>query len=128
MAATGAAFRLTWNQTDWDLSNIDMYHTLKESSEIYSYGSKALGIIGPPEPCIVAGFDYLFSKLLVQNDAATCICDGRKWRAKYFEELSEKYGKNVAKFWKSLYHCLWKPLQIKPFCTFSSLPLPFYML
>ncbi len=231
MAATGAAFRLTWNRTDWDLSNIDMYHTLKESSEIYSYGAKALGrefsfigrgedtkkeefaayiksniakgfpiialgIIGPPEPCIVAGFessgdvvvgwnffqndaefsskislmdngyfrcdtwwentdtqavmcigpvtdtpcndkeivkmalnimeardesgyakginaydawndmlldekwfengagfDYLFSKLLVQNDATTCICDGRKWGAKYFEELSEKYGK-----------------------------------
>ena len=230
MASTGAAFRLTWNRTDWDLSNIDMYHTLNESNEIYSYGAKALGrefsffgreedtkkeeftayiksniakgfpvialgIIGPPEPCIVAGFessgdivvgwnffqndaefsskislmdngyfrcdtwwentdtqaamcigpvidtpcsdkeivkmaldimeardeytyakginaydawnemlldekwfengagfDYLFSKLLVQNDAMTCICDGRKWAAKYFEELSEKYG------------------------------------
>lgn len=39
-----------------------------------------------------SGFDYLFSKLLVQNDAMTCICDGRKWGAKYFEELSEKYG------------------------------------
>lgn len=90
MAATGAAFRLTWNQADWDLSNVDMYHTLRESNEIYSYGAKAvgreffflgreettkkeefvsfikhhlgkgypviaLGIIGPPEPCIVAG-------------------------------------------------------------------------
>ncbi len=230
MAATGAAFRLVWNRATWDLSNIDIYHTLKESNEIYKYGAKALGrefdfigrdkdtkkedfvafikskiangfpvialgIIGPPEPCIIAGyeaskdvvmgwnffqndaefsseislmdngyfrsdvwwenmdtqaamcigavsdnpcsdkeivkmasdimearnedtyakgiyaydawksmlldekwfengagFDYLFSKLLVQNDAMVCICDGRKWGAKYFEELSEKYG------------------------------------
>lgn len=92
MAATGAAFRLTWNQREWDLSNIDIYHTLKESNEIYGYGAKALGrefsflgrdestakeafteyiksnlangcpvialgIIGPPEPCIIAGYD-----------------------------------------------------------------------
>lgn len=230
MAATGAAFRLVWNREEWDLSNIDIYHTLKDSNGIYEYGAKALGrkfdfierddhtrkedftafikskiekgfpvialgIIGPPEPCIVAGyeasgdvvvgwnffqndaefsseislmdngyfrsdkwwentdtqavmcigevsdipsgdgeiikmatdimmarsegvyakgisaydawkdmllnekwfetgvgFDDLFSKLLVQNDAVTCICDGRKWGAKYFEELSEKYG------------------------------------
>ncbi len=40
-----------------------------------------------------AGFDDLFSKFLVQNDAITCLCDGRKWGAKYFKELSEKYGK-----------------------------------
>ena len=38
------------------------------------------------------GFDELFSKLLVQNDAMVCICDGRKWGAQYFEDLSEKYG------------------------------------
>lgn len=57
MAATGAAFRLTWNQREWDLSNIDIYHTLKESNEIYGYGAKSLGIIGPPEPCIIAGYD-----------------------------------------------------------------------
>lgn len=37
-------------------------------------------------------FDNLFSKLLVQNDAMTCIHDGRKWAAKYFEELAERYG------------------------------------
>ena len=43
MAATGAAFRLVWNQADWDLSNIDIYHTLKESNDIYGYGAKALG-------------------------------------------------------------------------------------
>lgn len=230
MAATGAAFRLVWNQEKWDLSNIDIYHTLRESNDIYQYGAKALGrefsflgreertskkefstyiktavakgypiialgIIGPPEPCIVAGFesdgdvvvgwnffqndpefsatvdimdngyfkcntwwentdtqavmcigeakdtsyndreivkmalkimeareentyakgirayqawkdmllqeewfengstfDNLFSKLLVQNDAMTCLHDGRKWAAKYFEELASQYG------------------------------------
>lgn len=36
-------------------------------------------------------FDRLFSKLLVQNDAMTCIHDGRKWAAKYFEELANQY-------------------------------------
>lgn len=230
MAATGAAFRLVWNREAWDLSNIDIYHTLKESNEIYEHGAKALGrefdflgrdentkkedftafirskiakgfpvialgIIGPPEPCIVAGyeasgdvvvgwnffqndaeysseislidngyfrsdtwwentdtqavmcigaiadtpcgdkeiikmaseimeariegtyakglnaydawkemlldekwfkngagFNYLFSNFLVQNDAMVCIRDGRKWAAEYFEGLSEKYG------------------------------------
>lgn len=243
MAATGAAFRLTWNRGEWDLSNVDIYHTLKESNDIYRYGAKALGrefdfsgreedtkkedfkafiksktakgfpvialgIIGPPEPCIIAGyeesgdvmvgwnffqhdgeyasditfmdngyfrsdrwwentdtqavmcigpvsgepcgdkeiikmaaavmeprnegsyakgiaayeawkemlldekwfenrggFDYLFSKLLVQNDAMVCIGDGRKWGARYLEELSEKCGeagkgicRNAAKY------------------------------
>lgn len=230
MAATGAAFRLVWNQAEWDLSNIDIYHTLRESNNIYQYGAKALGrkfsflgrekdtskkefstyiktaiakgypvialgIIGPPEPCVIAGFesdgdivmgwnffqndpefssatdimengyfrcgtwwentdtqavmcigeiedtiynnkdivrmalnimeareentyakgiraykawkemllqekwfennntfDKLFSKLLVQNDAITCLYDGRKWAAKYFEELAVQYG------------------------------------
>lgn len=38
------------------------------------------------------GFDELFSKLLVQNDAMVCIADGRKWAAEYFQDLSEKYG------------------------------------
>ena len=236
MAATGAAFRLVWNQEEWDLSNIDIYHTLKESNDIYQYGAKALGrefsflgreegtskreftayiktalakgypiialgIIGPPEPCIVVGyesdgdvvmgwnffqhdpefsstvdimdngyfrceawwentdtqavmyigekkdtpytakeiiktalkimepreentyakgirayqawkdmllqekwfangsiFDNLFSKLLVQNDAMTCIHDGRKWAAKYFEELANQYEKSEKTF------------------------------
>ena len=231
MAATGAAFRLVWNRSEWDLSNIDIYHTLRESNEIYQSGAKALGrafsfigrdenttkedftsfikskiskgfpvialgIIGPPEPCIIAGyegsgdvvvgwnffqsdpefsseitlmdngyfrsdkwwentdtqaamclgevadkpysdkeiikmaadimeprnegayakglnaydawkemlldekwfengagFDYLFSKLLVQNDAMICICDGRKWGSEYFKGLSEHFGK-----------------------------------
>lgn len=227
MAATGAAFRLVWNQSEWDLSNIDIYHTLRDSNEIYGYGAKALGrefsflgrdtettkeefveyiksnlakgcpvialgIIGPPEPCIIAGydahedavigwnffqhdaeyassvstmengyfrctswwentdtqaamcigplaeppyshkqilkmaadimeprqeysyakglqaydawktmlleekwfensggFDSLFSLLIVQNDAVTCIGDGRKWAAEYFQKLAE---------------------------------------
>lgn len=231
MAATGAAFRLVWNQADWDLSNIDIYHTLRESNDIYSYGARALGrafsflgrdehttkeaftdfiksnlakgnpvialgIIGPPEPCIVAGydtdedavmgwnffqndpqfasaattmdngyfrcstwwentdtqavmcmgdltgtpygdekilkmaaavmeareectyakglqaydawrhmlldekwfknncgFDTLFSRLLVVNDAIGCIGDGRKWAAAYLEELAARYAK-----------------------------------
>lgn len=236
MAATGAAFRLVWNQEEWDLSNIDIYHTLKESNDIYQYGAKALGrefsflgrekgtskkefaafiktavangypiialgIIGPPEPCIVAGFesdgdvvmgwnffqndpefsnavdimdngyfrceawwentdtqavmyigekkdhfytakeivkmaltvmeardentyakgirayqawknmllqekwfvngstfDNLFSKLLVQNDAMECLHDGRKWAAKYFEELANQYENSEKAF------------------------------
>lgn len=92
MAATGAAFRLVWNREMWDLSNIDIYHTLRDSNDIYACGAKALGrefsflgrdesatkeafaaymktaiakgypvialgIIGPPEPCIVAGYE-----------------------------------------------------------------------
>lgn len=107
MAGTGAAFRLIWNQSTWDLSNIDIYHTLTESNEIYQYGAKtlgrefsflgredktskedfssymksviakgypviALGIIGPPEPCIVAGFesngDIVMGWNFFQND------------------------------------------------------------
>lgn len=243
MAATGAAFRLVWNQTEWDLSNIDIYHTLRESNDIYQYGAKALGrefsflgrkeettrkefldfmkaavvkgypvialgIIGPPEPCIVAGFesdgdvvmgwnffqndpefandvdrmdngyfrcgawwentdtqavmyigekkeasytdkeiikmalqimeareentyakgirayqawkdmllqekwfengstfDNMFSKLLVQNDAMTCIHDGRKWAAKYFEELANQYENSKKTFCRDIAGC-----------------------
>ena len=43
MVSGGAAFRLTWNETTWDLSNVDIYHTLKESSDIYFLGAEALG-------------------------------------------------------------------------------------
>ncbi len=32
-----------WNRNEWDLSNIDIYHTLRESNDIYQYGAKALG-------------------------------------------------------------------------------------
>lgn len=102
MAATGAAFRLVWNQAEWDLSNIDIYHTLRESNEIYRYGAKALGrefsflgrdadtskkefteyiksnlakglpvialgIIGPPEPCIIAGYDSAQEEVIGWN-------------------------------------------------------------
>lgn len=109
MAATGAAFRLVWNRKMWDLSNVDIYHTLTESNDIYAYGAQALGrefsflgrekettkaafadhmkaaiaqgypvialgIIGPPEPCIVAGYeadgDVLMGWNFFQNDAA----------------------------------------------------------
>ncbi len=108
MAATGAAFRLVWNQTTWDLSNIDIYHTLTDSNNIYPYGAKALGrkftflgredntkkedfiayiksniakgypvialgIIGPPEPCIIAGYeangDIVIGWNFFQNDS-----------------------------------------------------------
>lgn len=234
MAATGAAFRLVWNEETWDLSNVDIYHAYWESNDIYLYGAKALGreysflgrdehttkaeftayikaavakgypvialgIIGPPEPCIVAGYedsgdvvmgwnffqndsefassvrtadngyflcdtwwentdtqavmqfgavngeraqpkdivrmaagimearkessyakgicaydawkemlldekwfennaayDGLFEKLLVQNDAMVCIQDGRKWGAKFFEEISAECGEQGA--------------------------------
>lgn len=43
MVSGGAAFRLTWNEEKWDLSNVDIYHTLEESSEIYYIGADALG-------------------------------------------------------------------------------------
>lgn len=240
MAVTGAAFRLVWNREDWDLSNIDIYHTLHESNDIYGFGAKALGrsfsflgreeditkkdfisfikshlaqgypvialgIVGPPEPCIIAGFDPvhdavmgwnffqhdsefatsitimdngyfcceqwwentdtqavmcigakdgipyddeeiiknaiqimqereeytyskgikaydawkdmlldekwfeqrnafddLFSKLLVQNDAAVCIRDGRHWAARYFETLSKKYDQEGQKICQNI--------------------------
>lgn len=43
MAVTGAAFRLVWNRTTWDLSNVDIFHALRESNEIYQYGARAPG-------------------------------------------------------------------------------------
>lgn len=42
IVAGGSAFRLTWNTKEWDLSNVDIYHTL-ESPEIYRWGAEALG-------------------------------------------------------------------------------------
>lgn len=107
MAATGAAFRLAWDRETWNLSNVDIYHTLRESNDIYQYGARALGrefsflernknstkeefsafmkdaiakgypvialgIIGPPEPCIVAGYeaegDIVMGWNFFQND------------------------------------------------------------
>lgn len=91
--ASGGAFRFTWNEKTWDMSNVDIYHTFTEGGEetVYSYAAKALGrefsmlgrtqettkedfirfikehidagypciaqgIIGPPEACIITGY------------------------------------------------------------------------
>lgn len=43
MVSGGAAFRLTWNEKNWDLSNVDIFHTRNESSSIYAFGAEALG-------------------------------------------------------------------------------------
>lgn len=102
MVSGGAAFRLVWNEEDWDLSNVDIYHTLTESNEIYGYGAHALGrefsflgreenttkeefvdfikshidegypcialgIIGPPEPCVITGYRKGGEELLGWN-------------------------------------------------------------
>ena len=41
----GAAFRFTWNKTEWDMCNVDIYHTFDEGcgETVYSYAAKALG-------------------------------------------------------------------------------------
>lgn len=93
MVASGGAFRFTWNEKAWDMSNVDIFHTFGEDGEenIYAYAAKALGrefsmlnrtesttkeefvqfikkhidegfpciaqgIIGPPEACIITGY------------------------------------------------------------------------
>ncbi len=43
MVSSGAAFRFTWNRTEWDLSNVDIYHSFDENNEVYGVGAKALG-------------------------------------------------------------------------------------
>ena len=45
LVACGGAFRFTWNETEWDLGNVDIYHTFDESGGemVYSYAAKALG-------------------------------------------------------------------------------------
>lgn len=43
-------------------------------------------------------YDNMFSKLFVQNDAMTCLHDGRKWAAKYFEELGNQYEDSIKTF------------------------------
>ena len=107
MASCGAAFRLVWNTKDWDLSNVDIYHTFEESGRVYGIGAKALGrefsflgrgkdttkeefisfirkhtgegypcialgVIGPPEACIITGYrkggDELLGWNFFQND------------------------------------------------------------
>lgn len=102
MAASGTAFRFAWNSTDWDLSNVDIFHTFTESNDVYSLTAKALGreffllernsgttkeefitfikshidegypcialgIIGPPEACIITGYRKNGEELLGWN-------------------------------------------------------------
>ena len=102
MVSSGAAFRLTWNNTEWDLSNVDIYHTFEESNDVYrlaaealgreffflgrekntskeefmafikehideGYPCIALGIIGPPEACIITGYRKNGQELLGWN-------------------------------------------------------------
>ncbi len=102
MAASGAAFRLTWEAEAWNGGNVDVIHTFDDPEEVYKLGVEALGrefhiitrtntacdvklsincsdkkhdfirfikkridagfpcialgIIGPPEACIIAGY------------------------------------------------------------------------
>ena len=111
LVSCGGAFRFTWNEACWDLSNVDIYHTFTEGAEetVYSYAAKALGrefsmldrteattkeefisfikqhidegypciaqgIIGPPEACIITGYRDNGNTLLgwnfFQNDPA----------------------------------------------------------
>lgn len=102
MVSSAAAFRFVWNTECWDLSNVDIFHTLNETNEIYGFGAKALGrefsflgrdegttkeefmqfikehidegypcialgIIGPPEPCIITGYRKNGEELLGWN-------------------------------------------------------------
>jgi len=91
MAASGAAFRLTWNTSGWDGGNVDICFAFDDPMRSYSTGVEALGreyaaiwrapgvakaefidflraridtgnpcialgVIGPPEACIVTGY------------------------------------------------------------------------
>lgn len=102
MAASGVAFRFVWNSTEWDLSNVDIFHTFTESNDIYGLAAKALGreffflgrdkdttkeefiqfikshidegypcialgIIGPPEACLITGYRKNGEELLGWN-------------------------------------------------------------
>lgn len=102
MVSSAAAFRFVWNNECWDLSNVDVFHTLEENNEIYGFAAKALGrefsflgrdndttkeefirfikknidegypcialgIIGPPEPCIITGYRKNGEELLGWN-------------------------------------------------------------
>ncbi len=107
MVTSGAAFRFAWNEKQWDMSNVDIFHTFEETNEIYQVGAKALGrefdmlmrnekttkgefisfikkhidegypcialgIIGPPEACLITGYrekgDVLLGWNFFQND------------------------------------------------------------
>lgn len=102
MAASGAAFRLTWDTKAWNSGNVDVIFTFDDPSSIYRYGIEslgceynligrtpktekskfisfikskidsgypciALGIIGPPEACIITGYRDNGSVLLGWN-------------------------------------------------------------
>ncbi len=91
MAASGAAFRLTWDETSWNMGNVDAICTYDEPERVFRQGVEALGckykllgrkkdtqksefitfikeqidkgnpvialgIIGPPEACIITGY------------------------------------------------------------------------
>lgn len=91
MAASGAAFRLTWDERGWNLGNVDAVFTYDEPERVFRQGIEALGcsyrflgrdgstqksdfiafiksqidqgnpvialgIIGPPEACIITGY------------------------------------------------------------------------
>ncbi|HBN84693.1 MAG TPA: RNA polymerase subunit sigma-24 [Clostridiales bacterium] len=91
MAASGAAFRLTWDTKAWNFGNVDVIFTFDDPSSVYRFGIEslgceynligrtlkteksefisfvktkidsgypciALGIIGPPEACIITGY------------------------------------------------------------------------
>ena len=102
MAASGAAFRLTWDTKSWNFGNVDTIFTFDDPSKVFrsgieSLGCKynligrtpktekeefisfiktkidagypciALGIIGPPEACIVTGYRENGNTLLGWN-------------------------------------------------------------
>lgn len=91
MAASGAAFRLTWDEKAWNCGNVDVIFAFDDPSKVYQSGIEslgceynllgrtsktkksdfinfikskidigipciALGIIGPPEACIITGY------------------------------------------------------------------------
>lgn len=102
MVASGAAFRLTWDETNWNLGNVDTIFTYSVPERIYRQGIEAigckfellsrgrgaskadfiafikeqidkgnpviaLGIIGPPEACIITGYRNSGETLLGWN-------------------------------------------------------------
>ena len=91
MAASGAAFRLTWDTKSWNFGNVDVIFTFDDPSKVYRAGIEslgceynligrtsktpksefssfikakinagypciALGVIGPPEACVITGY------------------------------------------------------------------------
>lgn len=129
MVSGGAAFRLVWNEKEWDLSNVDIYHIFDSDMSYRSgiealgrefeilgrdketkkeefiqfikkhidegYPCIALGIIGPPEACLITGYRDNGETLLGWNffqddpDFAGCV---RKDENGYF--VSDKWWEN----------------------------------